>query len=335
MAMMRASFVSGFLSRSKAHRNKPSQATRHALQGQASRDVLRLAMALFAVTSPLVLAPDPASAACITTSSGGVTNIVCTGADGNLTFNAGNLIAAGDSLKVNLGQGVTPSTVTGNVTATLNNGKDVVIDLSPISGVNANGGNAIGGDATGAGNVTINAGGDVTNLNGRSVFATIVAGTGNIAVTTGGNVTATAGNAIDAQHFGAGVSNSGVTVNTAAGKTIQTTGGSGIVASLQLAGSGGITVNNNSALKVSGGTGISAIRNNTSTGDVTVTNSGAIGSGAGGPNTFNLGIQAAANPGANGNVTVNLTKGGDIGTAADRAQFAGITVNSGGAAMSR
>ena len=50
---------------------------------------------------------------------------------------------------------------------------------------------------------------------------------------------------------------------------------------------------------------------------------------AGGPGTLSSGILAAADPGANGNVTVNLKA--DIGTAFDRTANDGLTVRSGGA----
>jgi hypothetical protein len=259
--MSRVSILSDSVSNSNPLSNPNSKIRRSVLQGQASLSALGLAIGFFAAAGPLVMAPTPASAACVTSTNAGATIITCSGADGTIIVNGGNLVLPTDSVKLNLGQGPSASTVTGNVSVTLVNGKDVTIDMLPTSVVNANGGDALKASANGAGNVTINANGAVANANGNGVVGNIAdaGSTGNITVTTGSNVTATAGAAIDARHFSSAVGNAGVTVTTAAGKTITTNGGSGITTALQLQGSGGITINNASNIAASGGFGIDAM----------------------------------------------------------------------------
>ena len=259
-----------------------------------------------AITASKVGAPNNGAALFISNDFGGIstTTPFGSGINGNLTSTVGQgLVATTNNAAGNIiiVQGAT-STISGLTTGLLATVK--------INGI-----------------IDINALGTVTGASGISAQG--LAGTGGITIT-GNKVTATAGTAIIAEQFSTAVSNNAVTVTTLAGGLIKASGGSGIVARNQLNGSGGITIDSNAAIQASGGNGIFAVRAGASSGDLLVNSNAAISSGAGGPGTLSSGILAAADPGANGNVTVNLKA--DIGTGIDRTINDGLTARSGGAA---
>jgi len=260
-------------------------------------------------------------------------NQIVTGNGANTTINAANGTIAVDMSTTGTGSiTITDNTIvgqTGGVSAQQSGAATTGITVNGTGGISTTSGIAVTmgiNNAANSGNISYTRTGTVSGATG--IDAVITAGTGSITVSPVGNVTGTNGHAINANIFDSNLNNASVLVTTSAGATITATNGSGINTSNNSDGTGTLTVTNAAAIRSSGGSGINAVRS-VGDGNTVVTNTGSIASGPSGPNTLQVGILAFANPGANGNVTVNQT-GANIGSAADRAQSQGITAQSGG-----
>ncbi|MES2044814.1 MAG: hypothetical protein V4475_13150 [Pseudomonadota bacterium] len=252
------------------------------------------------------------------------TAIVATSASGNIDIlSTGIIVGATNGITATSTSGTVTISGTGAVTASngtgiygFSNAGNVVI--APASFVTATGGSGILGQVAGGGNVNITTVGKATSTTGIGIAA--ITNNGGATVTANGQVAG-----VTAGIYGTATGSGSVVINGNA--NIAASNGTGILATLQGAGAGTITVNQgvNSLITATGGHGIQT-DSGTSTGLTTINVAGEVrATGAG-----NAGIRGISTAGG---ITVNIATTGkvdpDFGIALNTVNGALVVNNSG------